>query len=60
MILKGCENLSDVALVSEAEFAGWHETVHLLRSRANARHLLQSIASADAGNTIETGLFNPV
>jgi antitoxin YefM len=39
----------NVVLMSEEEFSGWQETVHLLRSPANARRLLGSIAEADAG-----------
>jgi antitoxin YefM len=38
-----------VVVISEEEFEGWLETVHLLRSPANARRLLESIASANAG-----------
>lgn len=39
----------NVVVMSEEEFAGWEETVHLLRSPANAARLLASIAEADAG-----------
>lgn len=39
----------NVVLLSEEEFAGWQETVHLLRSPANAKHLLSSIRAADEG-----------
>ena len=42
----------NVVVMSEDEFAGWEETVHLLRSPANAARLLASIAEADAG-TVE-------
>jgi antitoxin YefM len=38
-----------VVVISEQEFNGWMETVHLLRSPANARRLMSSIASANAG-----------
>ena len=43
----------DVVLVSADEFAGMEETLHLLRSPANARRLLRSIRSADAGQVAE-------
>ncbi len=43
----------NVVLLSEEEFAGWQETVHLLRSPANAARLLESIRSADEGNLVE-------
>ena len=46
----------NVVLISEAEFAGWQETVHLLRNPANARCLLRSIKAADAGETEEHAL----
>ena len=39
----------NVVMMSEAEFEGWQETVHLLRSPRNADRLLRSIAAADAG-----------
>lgn len=39
----------NVVLMSEEEFAGWQETVHLLRSPANAKRLLRSVRAAGAG-----------
>ena len=39
----------NVVVLSEEEFAGWEETVHLLRSPANAVRLMESVAQADAG-----------
>jgi antitoxin YefM len=39
----------NVVMISEAEFAGWQETVHLLSSPANAARLLASMSAADAG-----------
>ena len=41
----------NVVMMSEAEFEGWQETVHLLRSPRNADRLLRSITAADAGQT---------
>lgn len=41
----------NVVMMSEEEFEGWQETVHLLRSPRNAERLLRSIRSADAGET---------
>ena len=35
------------------------ETVHLLSTSANARHLLESIAEADAGKLVERELIDP-
>ena len=39
----------NVVVMPEEEFAGWEETVHLLRSPANAARLMESVAQADAG-----------
>jgi len=39
----------NVVLISETEFAGWQETVHLLSSPKNAERLLASIKDAEAG-----------
>ena len=46
----------NVVILSEAEYEGWQETVHLLRNPANAKRLLQSIRSADAGAAKERDL----
>ena len=48
-----------VVVISEEEFDGWMETVHLLRSPANARRLLASIVSANAGKLRVRGLVEP-
>src|SRR5580704_17215776 len=39
----------NVVILSEEEFAGWQETVHLLSSPKNAARLLASIRELDAG-----------
>ena len=39
----------NAVLLSEEDFSSWHETVHLLRSPANARCLAESVAEAEAG-----------
>ncbi len=36
-------------MISEAEFAGWQETVHLLSSPRNAERLLRGVRQAEAG-----------
>lgn len=41
----------NVVILPEEEFESWQETVHLLRSPANAARLLRSIRSAEAGQT---------
>lgn len=39
----------DAVLISKAEYDALEETAHLLRSPANARHLMDSMAEARAG-----------
>ncbi len=48
-----------VVVISEGEFDGWMETLHLLRSPANARGLLRSVAAANAGKLRERSLIEP-
>jgi antitoxin YefM len=40
----------NAVLLSEEDFASWQETIYLMRSPANARRLLDSIAEAEAGD----------
>ena len=49
----------NVVILSEEEFEGWQETLHLLRSRANAQRLLRSIRAADAGAAEAHALIHP-
>ena len=37
----------NVVMLSEAEFAGWQETVHLLSSPANAERLLRGVRQTE-------------
>jgi antitoxin YefM len=46
----------NVVLMSEAEFAGWRETVHLLSSPKNAARLLASHRQMRAGGAREREL----
>jgi antitoxin YefM len=46
-------------MVSESEWASIEETLYLLRSPANARDLLASIAELDAGKGEERTLIDP-
>jgi antitoxin YefM len=46
-----------VVVMSEDEFESWKETLHLLRSPANASRLLSAIADADAGTFVEHELI---
>lgn len=47
------QNARPVIVLSEDEYEGMMETLHLLRSPANAERLLRSIKSADAGQLTE-------
>jgi len=51
------QNARSVVLVSEEEYDGMMETLHLLRSPANAERLLRSIAHADEGKLVERELI---
>ena len=53
------QNARPVVVMSYEEFRGWEETLHLLRSPANAARLLESIAQFDAGRGIERDLIEP-
>lgn len=48
----------DAVVMSLDQFNGLMETVHLLKSPANAAHLSKSIQQYRAGNTEEHGLLN--
>jgi antitoxin YefM len=48
-----------VVLMSEEQFEGWMETLYLLRSPANAKELMGSIAELDAGKGVEGELIEP-
>lgn len=43
------QNARTVVMLSEAEYEGMVETLHLLRSPTNAARLMRSIKGADAG-----------
>lgn len=49
----------NVVVLSEAEFAGWQETVHLLSSPRNAERLAESVRQARAGSAAERVLTEP-
>lgn len=48
----------DAVVMSLEQFNGLMETVHLLKSPANATHLAKSIQQYHAGKTKERGLIN--
>lgn len=47
---------ANVVIMSEAEFAGWQETVHLLTSPKNAERLMAAVHQAKAGHARERKL----
>jgi antitoxin YefM len=49
----------NLVIMSEEEFAGWQETVHLLASPKNADRLMASIRQAKAGRARERALLVP-
>jgi antitoxin YefM len=49
----------NVVILSEAEFEGWQETLHLLGNPANAKRLLASVREAESGLTQEHDLLDP-
>ena len=53
------QNARPVVMISLEEFRGMEETMHLLRSPANAERLMQSIAEANAGNLVEHDIYEP-
>lgn len=44
---------ASVVVMSEEEFEGMQETIHLLRSPTNASRLLRSIEELDSGRGVE-------
>jgi len=54
------QNARSVVLMSADEYDSLIETVHLLKSPANATRLMQSIREADEGKLTERELLEPV
>ena len=53
------QNARSVVMLSEDDYEGLMETVHLLRSPANAARLLESIKQAENGQSAERDLLEP-
>ncbi len=51
------KNEAPVVMMSLEDYQAMEETTYLLRSPANARHLLASIAELEAGNWLEKELI---
>ena len=52
------QNARPVIVLSEEEYEGIMETLHLLRSPANAERLLRSIKSAESGQLSERDIVD--
>jgi antitoxin YefM len=48
-----------VVMMDLEEYRGMEETIHLMRSPANARRLLRSVQAADRGELAERALIEP-
>jgi antitoxin YefM len=46
-------------ILSDAEFDGWQETLHLMGNPSYAMRLLESVREAEAGLTVERELVDP-
>ncbi len=46
------KSVSPVVMISLSDYQAMEETVYLLRSPANARHLLESIAELESGKGV--------
>ncbi|WP_447525625.1 type II toxin-antitoxin system Phd/YefM family antitoxin [Parasphingorhabdus sp. NYA22] len=53
------QNGEAVVMISESEWAGMEETIHLLSSPENARRLMEAIRGLDAGEGEEHELIYP-
>jgi antitoxin YefM len=53
------QNARSVVLLSEEEYEGLMETVHLMKSPANASRLLRSIKEANEGKLVTRELIEP-
>lgn len=53
------QNARSVIMMSEEDYEGLMETVHLLKSPANAARLLRSIKQADQGQLTERDIVEP-
>jgi antitoxin YefM len=53
------QNARSVIMMSEEDYEGLMETVHLLKSPANSARLLRSIRQADQGQLTERDIVEP-
>lgn len=53
------QNARSVVMLSEEEYESIMETLHLLRSPANASHLRRGLKEAESGQLIERNIVKP-
>ena len=53
------QNARSVVMISEEEYESMVETLHLLRSPANAAHLLRGLKEAETSTMIERDIVEP-
>ncbi|WP_423194599.1 Antitoxin (plasmid) [Cupriavidus sp. H19C3] len=49
----------NAVIMSQEQYDGWMETMHLLSSPANAKHLMESIEQLRRGEAVERQLIDP-
>lgn len=59
VVVKRARGQENVVIVPQGEWEGLQETLHLLASPANAKHLLEGIRELDAGLGEEHELIQP-
>jgi antitoxin YefM len=59
VVVKRARGQENVVMVAEGEWEGLQETLHLLASPANAKHLMDGIRELDAGRGEEHELIEP-
>ena len=59
VVVKRARGQENVVIVPQGEWEGLQETLHLLASPANAKHLLEGIRELDAGLGEEHELIRP-
>jgi antitoxin YefM len=59
VVVKRARGQENVVMVPQGEWDGMQETLHLLASPANAKHLLDGIRELDAGHGEEHELIEP-
>jgi antitoxin YefM len=59
LVISGPRDQEGFVVLTMSHYEALEETAHLLSTRANTRHLMESIAQHKAGQVKERKLFNP-